>query len=167
MSNPRHQSSLPGCDNTNGRRRGRKLESKSYNQREGTHSNLVRELSNLVEDVVASVDKGSRPSLEKQKATSPIKHKAEIKVNANNNNQIAGPAKERKGLSKGKWKKIARERGKAQDVDISAQAREVGKKRVDNIEALPKAEGINKKHLYEEKDCGGNHGDYGAVVSTL
>ena len=71
---------------------------------------------------MASVDKGGRPSLEKQEATSPIKHKAEIKVNANNNNQTASPAKERKGLSKGKWKKIARERGKAQDVDMSAQA---------------------------------------------
>lgn len=144
-----------------------KLESENCNQRKGTHLDLVREPFNPVEDVVASVDKGSGPCLEKQEATSPIKPKAEIVANENNSFQTAGPADEGKGLSKGNWQKIARERGKAQDVDMSAQAHEVGTKRVGNIEALLEAEGIVKKRLCEIKDCGGNHGDYGAAVSAL
>lgn len=72
-----------------------------------------------------------------------------------------------KALSTGNWQKIARERGKAQDVDMSAQAHEVGTKRVGNMEALLEAEGIVKKRLCEIKDYEGNHGDYGAAVSAL
>lgn len=113
------------------------------------------------------MDKGSGPSLEEQEVTSPIKPKAKIMTSTNSNNQSAGPAKEGKGLSKRKLKKIARERGKAQDVDMSTQVHEVGKKRVGNIEALIEAEGKNKKRLCEGKGYEGNHEDYGVVVSTL
>ena len=48
-----------------------------------------------------------------------------------------GPDNEKKPVKKDKWKKKkAREEGKAQDVEMSAQIQEVSKKRLENIETL-------------------------------
>ena len=48
-------------------------------------------------------------------------------------------------ISKGKWKKIAREKGKAQDVDMRMKGPNVGNKRVGCIEELLVAEGRSQK----------------------
>jgi len=53
-------------------------------------------------------------------------------------------------MSKGKWKKIAREKGKAQDVEMMNKGLEVGNKRLDSIEDLIKAEGRVQKKVYGE-----------------
>ena len=55
-------------------------------------------------------------------------------------------------MSKGKWKKIAREKGKAQDVEMMNKGLEVGNKRLDSIEDLIKAEGRVQKKVYGEDD---------------
>nr|POE82883.1 hypothetical protein CFP56_28288 [Quercus suber] len=121
-SNQRHQNSSQGWDNTEGRKRDQKLDIKNCNQSKEIQSNLVREPFIQVKDGVAAVDKGSGSCLEKQEATSSIKPIAEMKAKESNSNQIVGPDNEGKGLSKGNWKRIAREKGKAQDVDMNAQA---------------------------------------------
>ena len=100
-------------------------------------------------------------------STNPIKPMEEIKAKKGNSNEIVGLDNEEKDLSKGNWKRLAREKGKAQDVDMNAQAHEVGKKRGGNLEALLEAEGIDKKGLCEGKDCGENHGDYETTMSVL
>ena len=55
-------------------------------------------------------------------------------------------------MSKGKWKKIAREKGKAQDVEMMNKGLEVGNKRLDSIKDLIKAEGRVQKKVYGEDD---------------
>lgn len=75
------------------------------------------------------MDRGSGPSLEVHEVTSPMRPEEEKMISIGSKNQSAGPSEEGKGLNKGKLKKTARERGKAQDVDMSIQAHEVGKKR--------------------------------------
>lgn len=48
-------------------------------------------------------------------------------------------------------KKIAREKGKAQDVELCGQAQEVSKKRKGNVEMLFKSEGRYQKRICEGK----------------
>lgn len=104
------------------------------------------------------MDRGSGPSLEVHEVTSPMRPKEEKMISIGSKNQSAGPSEEGKGLSKGKLKKTARERGKAQDVDMSIQAHEVGKK---------KSWYKNKKRLHGGKGYEGNQGDDGTAVSAL
>lgn len=125
---------------------------------------MVREPFIQAKDGVASWVKGSGSCLV---STNPIKPMEEIKAKKGNSNEIVGLDNEGKGLSKGNWKRLAREKGKAQDVDMNAQAHEVGKKRGGNLEALIEAEGIDKKGLCEGKDYGENHGDYETAMSVL
>ncbi|KAK9988823.1 hypothetical protein SO802_029062 [Lithocarpus litseifolius] len=81
------------------------------------------------------------PSKEDLEVCSPLKPKMEV----NNNNQAKekglSPDADKKATGKGRLKKIAREKNKAQEVDMINQSPEVGKKRLGNIEVLTRAEG--------------------------
>lgn len=151
MSNLSHQNSLQGWDITEGRKLDQKFKADKCNQGEGTKPDLPRETSNQTEDVTTPMDRGSVPSLKVHEVTSPMRPKEEKMISIGSKNQSAGPSEEGKGLSKGKLKKIARERGNAQDVDMSIQAHEVGKKRAGNLDALIETEGKNKKRLWRKR----------------
>ena len=96
------------------------------------------------------------PCFEKQEVTSPIKPKTGTKVCEALSDQNASPDIKKKGPGKGKWKKIAREIGKAQDMEVSIQAHEVGNKRAEKIKDLLLTEGKASKRVFEEKSDGGD-----------
>lgn len=92
------------------------------------------------------------PSKEDPEVCSPLMPKIEV----NNKSQAQGkglsPKKVKKITGKRSWKKIVREKGKAQEVNIINQSLGVGKKRLENIEALAKTEGRDQKCVSGEYD---------------
>ncbi|KAL0012184.1 hypothetical protein SO802_007292 [Lithocarpus litseifolius] len=163
-SNRRNQNSPSGWDNTAGRRSDLKHVFEKGNQSKETQLDLVRKQFIQKEDDVASTVKRSGPSLV---SFSPIKPMEKLNAKEDNSNQNMGPNNEGKGLSKGNWKRLAREKEKAQDVETNAEAHEVSKKRGGNLEALLEAEGIDKKRLCEGKKSEGNQSDSETAVSAL
>lgn len=58
-----------------------------------------------------------------------------------------GPSKEKNGAGKGKWKKIAREVGKAQEASIEIQEIIVAMKRTENTDMLVESVGSKRKSV--------------------
>ena len=89
---------------------------------------------------------------EDPEVSSPLKPKKEANKNGQVESKSLSPEVENNTMSKGKWKKIAREKGKAQEVEKINKGPEVGKKRLESIEALTKAEGRDQKWVCGEDD---------------
>jgi len=80
---------------------------------------------------------------------SPVKPKEKKNTSEEVKKQELGPDQTKKPRAKGRLKKIAREKGKAQEVEILEQAQEVSKKKTCNIEMLIKSDGRAQKRICE------------------
>ena len=118
-----------------------------------TRSNLAKESVRPNEDAMsAAVFKTVGPSCEEPEVSSPIKSKKEaLKIYQLNEMGLASEVeKEKETISKGRWKKMAREKGKAQDEEMVFKGPEVGNKRTESIEELLEVEGRVQKKLRGE-----------------
>ena len=107
---------------------------------------LVGEQLKLGEEAMSTdIFKKGGPCIIEPGVSSPVKVNEEV-INDPVLN-VLGPCLEAKvePISKGKWKKIAREKGKAQDVDIRMKGPNVGNKRVGCIKELLVAEVRSQK----------------------
>ena len=88
-----------------------------------------------------------RPKSEKQEASSPKKKDHGGIDNEAAKKEEAGPINRKKSAVK--LKKIAREVGKAQDVEVDITPTKVSKKRPNNVETLSVTEGKAQKRICE------------------
>ena len=96
---------------------------------------LVKELFRTNEEGVISVGQTIKPNNEEIEVTSPLKTK--IKDDCKENGEVKlRLSKGKIGPSKGKWKKISREIGKAHNVSMKPQELSVGMKRTENTDTL-------------------------------
>nr|POF20683.1 hypothetical protein CFP56_64374 [Quercus suber] len=116
-SNLRNQNSPQGWDNAVGRRSDLKHDVEKGNQSKETQPNLVREHFIQEEDDMALRMKGSGPCCV---SNSPIKPIEKINAKEDSSNKKVSPDNEGKGLRKGNWKRLAREKGKAHEVEMNA-----------------------------------------------
>ena len=120
----------------------------AYDRQVQIKESLVKELFRTNEEGVISVGQTIKPNNEEIEVTSPLKTK--IKDDKKENGEVElGLSKGKIGPSKGKWKKIAREIGKAHDVSMKAQELSVGMKRTETMDTLAKNEGRAQKKFCE------------------
>ena len=81
------------------------------------------------------------PCSEDSEVSSPLKPKKEAIKNSQVDEKGPSPEAEKETMSRGKWKKIAREKGKAQNEEMMNKGPEVRNKRLESIEDLIKAKG--------------------------
>lgn len=126
-------------------------------EQNGTKPKLVRELFKSDRDTYSVVGQSQKPSTETYEVTSPAKPRSAIVEDKKKKVLELGPDKEKKVQGKGKWKKVAREKDKSQNVDMEAQDSIEGKKMVGFIEGLEESKGRTQKrfcklHISNEKE---------------
>lgn len=101
------------------------------------------------------------PSNEDQEVSNPLKPKKGVFKNRKADEKSLSPVGEMKTMSKGSWKTLVRERGKAQaqDVEMMNKSPKVGNKRHESIEDLIKAEGRMQK-----KACGKDDSNKSSIL---
>ena len=118
---------------------------------------LVGEQLKLGEEAMSTdIFKKGRPCIIEPEVSSPVKVNEEA-TNEPILNSLGPFLVEVEPISKGKWKKIAREKGKAQDMDMRIKGLNVGNKKVGCIEELLVVEGRSQK-----KARGGESGNNGS-----
>ena len=95
----------------------------------GTKQVLVKKLFKMNEDALSSVGQSQKPNEEAPDVTSPNKSKLKTKEDKVCNISNLDSVKDKKAQSKGKWRKIAREMGKAQNQMSFTQTPSIGIKR--------------------------------------
>lgn len=139
-SNFSEHDSLDKCDRTEETTRDWRNSQEKRNKKNETRTSLVKELLKENVDAMSAANlKTYGTGKEESEVCSPFKPKKE----ASNNNQDKGkglsPSADKIVTGKGGWKKLAREKAKAQEVDMINQSPRVGKKRIKDIEALIRA----------------------------
>ena len=149
---------MSGWDKVDGAARGLQVGQGTWLEGKGIFLSLAGEqLKPGEEAMLANIFKKGGPCIIEPGVSSPVKVNEEA-INDPVLN-VLGPCLEAKvePISKGKWKKIAREKGKAWDVDMRIKGPDIGNKRVGCIEDLLVAEGRSPK-----KACGGESGNNGS-----
>ena len=119
---------------------------------------LVGEQLKLGEEAMSiDIFKKGRPCIIEPEVSSPVKVNEEATNEPILNSLGPFLEAEVEPISKGKWKKIAREKGKAQDMDMRIKGPNVGNKKVGCIEELLVVEGRSQK-----KARGGESGNNGS-----
>ena len=145
--------SLNGWDKAKGTARGLQFgqEAVARLKENETKISLVGGLFKLSEDAMsATTFKNVGHCSEEPEVSSPIKAKKEALKECHPNGMGLSSKVEKESISRGKWKKIAREKGKAQDEEMVLKGPEVGNKRTECIKDLIEVEGRVQK-----KVCGG------------
>ena len=91
--------------------------------------------------MAATTFKNAGPCSEELEVSSPIKAKKEALKKCHPNRMGLSSEAEKESISRDKWKKIEREKGKAQDEEMVLKGPEVGNKRTECIEDLIEVEG--------------------------
>ena len=119
---------------------------------------LVGEQLKLGEEAMSTdIFKKGGPCIIEPEVSSPVKVNEEATNEPILNSLGPFLEAEVEPISKGKWKKIAREKGKAQDMDMRIKGLNVGNKKVGCIEELLVVEGRSQK-----KARGGESGNNGS-----
>lgn len=117
-----------------------------------TRINLVRDLFRPSEDAMSTANfKTVGPCSEEPEVSSTIKSKKEALKEYQPNGMGLILEAEKETMSKGRWKKIAREKGKAQDEEMVLKGLEVGNKRMESIKDLIGVEGRVQKKVHGEE----------------
>ena len=149
---------LNGWEKVDGVASGLQVGQGTWLEGKGICLSLAREQLKPGEEAMsADIFKKGGPCIIEPEVSSPVK------VNEEATNEPVlnglGPCLEAKvePISKGKWKKIVGEKGKARDVDMRIKGPDVGNKRVGCIEDLLVAEGRSQKKAH-----GGESGNKGS-----
>ena len=92
-----------------------------------------------------------RPCSERFEKSSPTKALNETNKESHPNGLGLNLEAVNEPIFRGKWKKIAREKGKAQEEDMGLKGSDVGNKRRDCMENLTEAEGRVQKKVHREE----------------
>ncbi|KAK9993721.1 hypothetical protein SO802_023424, partial [Lithocarpus litseifolius] len=118
------------------------------------------------EEGVISVGQTIKPNNAEIEVTSPLKTK--IKDDSKENGEVElGLSKGKIGTTKGKWKKIAREIGKAHDVIMKSQELSVGMKRIENMDIWQKMKIQNNRKALNAMVLQDRNGMIGKEIKRL
>ena len=138
---------LTRWDKADGAVCGLQVEQKTQLEGNGTCWSLVGEQLKPGDEARSDYFKKDGPCNIEPEMASPVKANKEAIKDPSLNGLGPNLEAEKEPISKGKWKKIAREKGKAQEVDMKLNGPEVGNKRVGCIEDLLIAECRSQKKV--------------------
>nr|POF00796.1 hypothetical protein CFP56_70912 [Quercus suber] len=123
--------------------------------------------SNGPKGLLSQRSPSKQASLDMDEDDSPIKQGGAVSVNEEVSLQAKAQEKGKQVMSKGRLKKIAREKGKTKDEETLAQFKEMGIKRLRRFEASEDDEARPLKRLCEEKFLGNANLLFEAAATAL